>query len=232
MIDGYDSGFIRLLDQKSASVKEKKNVRLLNFGELNKRIDNRDGVWPYPLDTDPRNRVQTDQYYRGKSDAVGLYNGALLMRYSVHIREFVNGNYRHLDQCRVFDLITKAVPRYSSPAEHRRAWKEHPELRTNFVNRIRAVFWILYREGYNKVVLGPAGCGAFSNDPALVADVFYQVAVLEFPGILDQISVAYLCIQNPRDSNGLAEFQARFIKPARQAVKDVWPQQLAVKEKN
>merc|ERR1711964_110564 len=86
----------------------------------------------------------------------------------------------------------------------------------DFYNRIRAIAWVGWENGYDTLVLGPAGCGAFNNDPRIVAEVFYNVFVLEFPGVFKHIEMAYL-VFNQKDSDGYQHFRTNFINRANAA---------------
>lgn len=51
--------------------------------------------------------------------------------------------------------------------------------------------------------IGAFGCGAFQNDPAVVAKA-YKVALEEFPKVFDKIEFAVYC--SPRDQRNYEEF--------------------------
>merc|ERR1712096_381804 len=62
-------------------------------------------------------------------------------------------------------------------------------VRMNFYLRIRAIAYIAWINGYENLILGPIGCGAFANDPRVVAEVFYNVFVREFRGCFQNIQM-------------------------------------------
>jgi hypothetical protein len=190
----------------------------LNLGPLlNTKMDTIKGVWEYPLD--------------GHGEE---FNGCILARNSVHVREYRGKTYITLPNVRVYDYITKAVPHYGAPRDFPSSLDEKkldnyyrefladwngPNSKTvqrDFPNRLRAIAWVGWKGGYDMLVLGPTGCGAFSCDPRKVAEAFYQVFVLEFPGVFKHIELAYLTF-SPKDKFGFGEFQTRFINRANKA---------------
>lgn len=74
-------------------------------------------------------------------------------------------------------------------------------MRLNYINRIRSIAYVAMMNGYDSIVLGPLGCGAFKNDPRVIADLFYQVFVVEFNGVFKHIQMAYMKF-NLRDEWG------------------------------
>lgn len=187
----------------------------LNLGQcLDPKMDSTKGVWEYPLD----GHVE--------------FNGCILARNSVHAREYKDKKYTNLSKVRVYDYITKAVPHYDPGPDDFPSSLDEKSLDTyynaflaewngpnsktvqrDFTNRLRAIAWVGWKGGYDMLVLGPAGCGAFNCDPPKVADAFYQVFVLEFPGVFKHIELAYLTF-SPKDKFGFNEFQTRFINRA------------------
>lgn len=63
---------------------------------------------------------------------------------------------------------------------------------------IRTQLLIAHEQGYNALVLGAFGCGAFQNPPREVAELYRAVLAEEFPGIFDRIVFAILGDQRSR----------------------------------
>merc|ERR1712096_354993 len=83
------------------------------------------------------------------------------------------------------------------------------QVQDNTYKRIRAIAYVAWINGYENLVLGPAGCGAFSNDPRVMAKVFDDVFRKEFKGCFKTVHLAYL-IFGPKDFFGYKMFQKKF----------------------
>jgi uncharacterized protein (TIGR02452 family) len=77
------------------------------------------------------------------------------------------------DQWWSVNIITCAAPNLLSRHLHRSV--SQAELRTLFRSRIRRIFDVAHAEQNEVLILGAFGCGAFGNDPHLVADAFFEV---------------------------------------------------------
>lgn len=84
----------------------------------------------------------------------------------------------------------------TAPAPDRRRTKLLSNKATaeeTFLRRIRMILCIAMEHGFRELVLGAWGCGAFANDPTLVAKCFRQVIVAERYGTaFDTIRFAVL----------------------------------------
>ncbi len=59
-----------------------------------------------------------------------------------------------------------------------------PAIRAAFVRR---AFALAHARGYETLLLGARGCGAFRNDPAMVADVFGELLESEFADVFCRV---------------------------------------------
>merc|ERR1711964_772312 len=84
-------------------------------------------------------------------------------------------------------------------------WFANDGGQADYVRRLRAVAYAAFINGHNTIVLGAFGCGAFANDPELVADVMNQVFRHEFPGVFERV---VMCIINGRGKT--AQDQAKW----------------------
>merc|ERR1711964_867276 len=92
-------------------------------------------------------------------------------------------------------------------------WNNDENFQLNLYKRIRSIAYVAWENGYDNIVLGPIGCGAFANDPRVIAEIFYNVFALEFRGIFTNVKMAYMTFC-PRDDVGYAIFEQEFIAKA------------------
>ena len=75
-----------------------------------------------------------------------------------------------------------------------------------FIRRIRITLAAAAKYGYNNIVLGAWGCGAFGNSPKKVAEYFRQVIIDEGYGYLfDEICFAIYGSENGKNINAFRE---------------------------
>lgn len=48
------------------------------------------------------------------------------------------------------------------------------------IEKIRSILWVAYHHKHDAVVLGPIGCGAFKNDPNIIAKIYNDLLITEF----------------------------------------------------
>merc|ERR1711964_802544 len=92
-------------------------------------------------------------------------------------------------------------------------WNSDNGFQLNLYKRIRSIAYIAWMNGYDNIVLGPIGCGAFGHDPRVVATVFYHVFVKEFRGVFEHIEFACMTFC-PRDEFTYAIFEKHFVNKA------------------
>lgn len=84
--------------------------------------------------------------------------------------------FRNSDMSLKEDTLTTAVITLPAPNRRGRAVrKTEEELRKVFEDRIRNMLYCAAYYGYKTLTLGAWGCGAFGNDPEMVAEAFRKV---------------------------------------------------------
>lgn len=110
--------------------------------------------------------VHAKAYYRENRVAgTSLFTDAAVL--SEHVEVFRDAAGRYLESPFEAAVLTMAAPYY-------------PDLRADEINRLsvtfeRRILGLLYLaacNGYTRLVLGAWGCGAFGNDPQMVAEMF------------------------------------------------------------
>lgn len=107
------------------------------------------------------------------------------------------------------DVITIAAPDLRTKSNMYAAivgngsFMNNAELFGYHVKRAIHMFTVAASKGADILVLGAFGCGAFQNDPSVVARA-YKVALEEFPKVFDKIEFAVYC--SPRDQRNYEEF--------------------------
>lgn len=77
-----------------------------------------------------------------------------------------------------------------------------------FESRIAKVLRVAAFHGHEALVLGAWGCGAFGNDPALVAHRFREALTGPFAGVFSD--VVFAITDAKRDRHCLGPFEAAF----------------------
>lgn len=107
------------------------------------------------------------------------------------------------------DVITIAAPDLRTKSNMYAAivgngsFMNNAELFGYHVKHAIHMFTVAASKGADILVLGAFGCGAFQNDPSVVARA-YKVALEEFPKVFDKIEFAVYC--SPRDQRNYEEF--------------------------
>lgn len=107
------------------------------------------------------------------------------------------------------DVITIAAPDLRTKSNMYAAivgngsFMNNAELFGYHVKRAIHMFTVAASKGADILVLGAFGCGAFQNDPSVVARA-YKVALEEFPKVFNKIEFAVYC--SPRDQRNYEEF--------------------------
>lgn len=117
---------------------------------------------------------QAQQYYK-YNRSLNTYMGsdAMILTPNVEIIRDVNGEL--LDESLIVSVMTCAAPMIAQGMEGQ-SYEQYQEL---FYNRICGMLKCAAYWGYEVLVLGAFGCGAFGNDAKLVSDLFYK-ALKEF----------------------------------------------------
>lgn len=104
-------------------------------------------------------------------------------------------------ECKYLDFIAMPALRSPKVKSGRLSVKDVAITR----EKIRTIFEIGKVEGYDSLVLGAMGCGAYGNPPEHVAEIFRDV-IAEYPNIFQRITFAILTDHNDRYGN-FATFQ-------------------------
>ncbi|MCR4892752.1 MAG: TIGR02452 family protein [Lachnospiraceae bacterium] len=111
------------------------------------------------------------------------------------------------------DVITMAAPdlrdksNIHAPLVTGGTYMNEAELFGYHVKRAIHMFTCAAAKGVQILVLGAFGCGAFQNDPHIVARA-YKAAISEFPKVFKKIEFAVYC--SPRDTENYEAFSKTF----------------------
>jgi uncharacterized protein (TIGR02452 family) len=97
------------------------------------------------------------------------------------------------------------------PAPNRGAMRRPDDeaVRATLRRRIAAVLAIAAERGHERLVLGAWGCGAFRNDPRMVAELFREV--LDEPAMASPLSeIVFAVFEADRDRGNRSAFEAAF----------------------
>lgn len=83
-------------------------------------------------------------------------------------------------------VLSCAAPIFDGVKKKSYSYEEYTSL---LYERIMGILSVCEKMGYKKLVLGAWGCGSFSNDPKLVARLFYR-ALHQFKGVFNEIEFA------------------------------------------
>ena len=109
------------------------------------------------------------RYYK-YNRSLKTYMGSDAMIFSPHVEVFRDEQYHLMEEPVTVAVLTCAAPMITNGL----GGMGENEYRTMFYNRILAILRCAAYFGYENIVLGAWGCGAFGNDAALVSDLFYQ----------------------------------------------------------
>lgn len=164
------------------SRKKEKNILVLNFANpVNPGGGVRQGAKAQEEDLCRKSSLlfslESDgaqRYYRyNKSLHTYMGSDAIILTPNVEIIRDINGEL--LDESIIVSVMTCAAPMLSQGME-RISYEQYEEL---FYNRICGMLKCAAYWGYQVLVLGAFGCGAFGNDAKVVSDLFYK-ALKEF----------------------------------------------------
>ena len=145
-------------------------------------------------------------YNRGLHTHMG--SDAILLSPEV---EIIRDEYGELmDHTTIVSVLTCAAPMISYGLEG----MSEEEYRTMFYNRIVRVLQCAAYYGYEDLVLGAWGCGAFGNDAAVVAELFYKaLKELRWNGMTANVlfrNVIFAVRSKGGDSYNFRQFDQRF----------------------
>lgn len=164
------------------SGKKEKNVLVLNFANpVNPGGGVRRGARAQEEDLCRKSSLlfsleshSAQRYYKyNQSLHTYLGSDAIILTPSVEIIKDVNGNL--LDESVIVSVMTCAAPMITEGTEGLTD-EQYQEM---FYNRICGMLKCAAYWGYQVLVLGAFGCGAFGNDAQIVSDLFYK-ALKEF----------------------------------------------------
>ena len=139
----------------------------------------------YGIEPNPTNRYPLDSHF-----------GGIFSRGITVFRDREGAGYALVGQpWRVNAVAVAAV----DVKHHRASYGEYMRMT---MNKIRTILRIVYTNGQRRLVLGAFGCGAFGNDPYVVAALFRQVLdEPEFQGAFREIHFAILEDHNSHGRN-------------------------------
>lgn len=164
------------------SEREEKNILVLNFANpVNPGGGVRRGARAQEEDLCRKSSLllslesdDAQNYYRyNKSLHTYMGSDAIILTPNVEIIRDINGEL--LDESMIVSVMTCAAPMLAQGME-RINDEQYKEL---FYNRICGMLKCAAYWGYQVLVLGAFGCGAFGNDAKVVSDLFYK-ALKEF----------------------------------------------------
>ena len=106
-------------------------------------------------------------YRENKGRDTSLFTDAAIL--SEHVEVFRDAAGHYLDAPFEAAVLTMAAPYYPGLRAH-----EADRLPQVFLQRIRGLLYLAACNGYSRLVLGAWGCGAFGNDPHMVAAAFAE----------------------------------------------------------
>merc|ERR1712072_205480 len=80
-----------------------------------------------------------------------------------------------------------------------------------YIKKLRGIAYVAWQQGHDCLVLGAFGCGAFSNDPKLVAKAMNTVFKHEFVGVFQKIVHCQLIVNPKNDNAVLNDFKTHFL---------------------
>jgi uncharacterized protein (TIGR02452 family) len=135
-----------------------------------------------------------------KKHTMGLYLDYAIYSPSIAIFRTNDGDW--YDFPYYVSVVTSPAPNYNAVPAHKQG-----QVESVIYNRIKQILGIMAFQEHRTIVLGAWGCGAFGNDPEMVAKLF-KSALKEMP-YFDNIIFA---IYDKEDSETYLAFQSEFGK--------------------
>ncbi len=141
-------------------------------------------------------------YDENRAEPSALYTDHLI--YSPSVPFFRDEELALLEEPFVAGVVTSPAPN----AGALRTDDERARLRDAFARRLHHVLSVFAAQGHTRIVLGAWGCGAFRNDPVMVAELF--AAALAGPFADSFAEVVFAIYDRARGEPCLSAFRARF----------------------
>ena len=150
---------------------------------------------------------QPEYYKANRNESSLLYTDHII--YSPEVPFFRDQRFEFMERPFVVSIITAPAP--NAGAILPREPDAGPRIRSTLEARAAKVLAVAAAEDHRCLVLGAWGCGAFRNDPTLMADIFGRLFESPaFAGAFERVVFAIFS-RGARDSC-LSAFQARFGK--------------------
>jgi uncharacterized protein (TIGR02452 family) len=148
---------------------------------------------------------QPAYYGANRAESSLLYTDHII--YSPDVPFFRDRRFEFLERHFLVSLITAPAP--NAGAMLPREPKAGPRIRATLESRAAKVLAVAAEKKHRCLVLGAWGCGAFRNDPRVMADIFARhLAAPAFAGAFDRVIFA-IYARGPKDT-ALSAFQERF----------------------
>lgn len=113
------------------------------------------------------------QYYNyNRDNKTFAASDAILI--TPYVEVIKDTNFQFLQESRIVSVITCAAP-LVSPFSHRLEDYSAEDMESLLYQRIQGIVATIITHGYTHVVFGAWGCGAFCNDPSIIAKLFRRV---------------------------------------------------------
>lgn len=141
--------------------------------------------------------VRQNTYYEAnRAESTLLYTDYMI--YSPDIPFFRDDHLRFLERPFLLSMITAPAPNAGAALDRNPQLSEE-RIRETFDTRIPKVLAVAAAKGHRTLVLGAWGCGAFRNDPNVVAAAFHRALSHErFRGMFDRVVFA---VYDPKGRN-------------------------------
>jgi uncharacterized protein (TIGR02452 family) len=143
-------------------------------------------------------------YDQNRAHESALYTDHLI--YSPGVPFFRDEDLALLEEPFTASVVTSPAPN----AGALRTDRERAQLRATFVRRIGHVLSVFAAQGHPRIVLGAWGCGAFHNDPVVVAELFDEALRGPFAEVFSE--VVFAIYDRAKGTPCLNAFRARLAR--------------------
>jgi uncharacterized protein (TIGR02452 family) len=148
---------------------------------------------------------QPAYYGANRAESSLLYTDHII--YSPEVPFFRDQRFEFMESSFLVSLITAPAP--NAGAMLPREPKAGPRILATLESRAAKVLAVAADKNHRCLVLGAWGCGAFRNDPKVMADIFARLLDSpSFAGAFDHVVFA-IYVRGPKDT-ALSAFQERF----------------------